>query len=141
MNEVSPKILEILTLFSTLVGIGFLIWGIVEIPWDDISEAGTIFYIIGGIFMIIIVISILILLFLNIRNKLSTTKNGFAKCLCIILLIINVLAIIVFVISEIIIFSNMAYEDDKYMIIIIIIEEEDGEENIQEQNGPLLVDD
>ena len=115
MNYVSPKILEILTLFSTLIGIGFLIWGLVEIPWDDIKDAGKAFYIIGGVLLIIIVVLILILLCLSITNSFGTTKNGLAKCLCITLLIINVIALIVFVISEIIIFSNMADKDDEYL--------------------------
>ena len=115
MNNASPKILETLTLFSSLIGIGFLIWGLVEIPWDDISNAGKIFYIISGILMIIVVILILVLLCLSIGNKFGTKKNGFAKCLCITLLIFNILSIIAAVISEIIIFSNMADEDDKYL--------------------------
>ena len=115
LNDVSPKILEILTLFSSLIGIGFLIWGLAEIPWDDIKDIGKILYIIGGILMILVFIIILILLCLSIGNKFGTTKNGFAKCLCITLLVINVIAVIVFVISEIIIFSDMADEDDKYI--------------------------
>lgn len=115
MNDVSPKILEILTLFSSLIGIGFLIWGLVEIPWDDIKDVGKALYIIGGIIMIIVVILILVLLCLSVSNKFGTTKNGFAKCLCITLLVINVIAVILFVISEIIIFANMADEDDKYL--------------------------
>ena len=115
LNEVSPKVLESLTLVSSLVGIGFLIWGIVDIPWDDIDDAGKIFYIISGGLMILIVILILILLCLSIGNKFGTTQNGFARCLCITLLILNILALIAIIIGEIIIFSNMADEDDKYL--------------------------
>ena len=115
LNAVSPKVLESLTLVSSLVGIGFLIWGIVDIPWDDISDAGKIFYIMSGGFMVLIVILILILLCISIGEKFGTTQNGCARCLCITLLILNVLALIAILIGEIIIFSNMADEDDKYL--------------------------
>jgi len=115
LNDVSPKVLESLTLVSSLVGIGFLIWGIVDIPWDDINDAGEIFYIMSGGFLIPIVILIFILLCLSIGDKFGTTQNGCARGLCITLLILNILALIAIIIGEIIIFAEMADEDDKYL--------------------------
>ena len=50
MNHVKPRVLEVSTLIFTAIGIGFYVWGIVDIPWDDISKAGKGFFILGGLF-------------------------------------------------------------------------------------------
>ena len=36
LNDLKPRILEVIILSFTIVGIGFLVWGIAGIPWDDI---------------------------------------------------------------------------------------------------------
>ena len=114
LNSVTPRILEILMITFTIIGIGFLVWGIVDIPWDDISKGGKAFFYIGCILIILILIIILVLMCLRIGNKVNESMNGLSKCLCITFIVFNSLDLIIFIIAEIIIFSNMNDEDDDY---------------------------
>ena len=114
MNSVKPRVLELLILVFTVVAIGFLIWGIVDIPWDDISTAGKIFYYIGCGFVVLVLLILLVLMCLRIGNKINGSKNEAGICLCITMMVCEVLAIVAFVIAEIIIFVNMGDKDDDY---------------------------
>jgi hypothetical protein len=113
-NSVKPRVLELLTLVFTVVAIGFLIWGIIDIPWDDISTAGKIFYYIGCVFVVLVLLFLLVLMCLRIGNKINGPRNGAGICLCITMMVCEILAIIIFVIAEIIIFVNMGDKDDEY---------------------------
>ena len=114
LNSVTPRILEVLMITFTVIGIGFLVWGIVDIPWDDISKGGKAFFYIGCILIILILIIILVLMCLRIGNKVNESMNGLGKCLCITLMVFNILALVIFIISEIIIFINMDEENERY---------------------------
>lgn len=113
-NSVKPRVLEVLALVFTVVAIGFLVWGIIDIPWDDISTAGKVFYYIGCGFVVLVLLILLVLMFLRIGNKINGPSNGTGICLCITMMVCEVLAIIIFVIAEIIIFVNMGDKDDEY---------------------------
>lgn len=114
LNEVKPRIIEVCILAFTIIGIGFLVWGIVEIPWDDISTGGKIFFYIGCACIVLNLLFLLILMLFRIGNKINKSLNGAGKCLSITMLVIEILGIIAFIISEIIIFINMRDKDDKY---------------------------
>ena len=114
LNSVSPRVLEVLMIVFTIIGIGFLVWGIVDIPWDDITNAGKAFFYIGCAFMVLILLIILILMCLRIGNKINKSKNGIGKCLTVTLMVFNIMALIVFIIAEIIIFINMGDKNDEY---------------------------
>ena len=114
LNSVTPRILEVLIVVFTIIGIGFLIWGIIDIPWDDISTAGKVFFYIGCGLMILVLLFILVLMCLRIGNKINESKNRVGKCFSATLLVFNVIALIIFIISEIIIFINMSEEIDDY---------------------------
>ena len=114
LNSVKPRVLELLILVFTVVAIGFLIWGIVDIPWDDISTAGKIFYYIGCVFVILVLLFLFVLMCLRIGNKINESKNSAGICLCITMMVLEVITIIIFVIAEIIIFVNMGDENDEY---------------------------
>jgi len=113
-NSVKPRVLEVLALVFTVVAIGFLVWGIIDIPWDDISTAGKVFYYIGCGFVVLVLLILLVLMCLRIGNKINGPSNGTGICLCITMMVCEVLAIIIFVIAEIIIFVNMGDKDDEY---------------------------
>ena len=114
LNSVKPRVLELLILVFTVVAIGFLIWGIVDIPWDDISTAGKIFYYIGCVIVLLVLLIILVLMCLRIGNKINESKNGAGICLCITMMVCEILAIVIFIIAEIIIFINMNDKNDEY---------------------------
>ena len=75
-NSVNPRVLEVLTLVFTIVAIGFLVWGIVDIPLDDISTAGKIFYYIGWGFVVLVLLILLVLMCLRIGNKINEKLNA-----------------------------------------------------------------
>ena len=114
MNYIKPRILEVLTIVFTVVGIGFYIWGIVDIPWDDISKAGKAFYALGGICLLLVLLLTLILMCLRIGNKINESLNSIGKCLVITLVVIEVLGFIIFIVAEIIILLNMGDKNDDY---------------------------
>ena len=114
LNSVKPRILELLKIVFTVIGIGFLIWGVIDIPWDDISDAGKIFFAIGCGLLIIGLLILFVLMCLRIGNKINESKNSAGKCLCITMLTVDILSLIIFIIAEIIIFINMGDKDDEY---------------------------
>ena len=114
LNDIKPRILEVIILSFTLVGIGFLIWGIAEIPWDDISTGGKIFFAIGCACIVLNLLILLILMCLRIGNKINTSANNAGKCLSITMLVFEILGLIGFIISEIIMFFNMGDKNDDY---------------------------
>lgn len=113
-NSVKPRVLELLTLVFTVVAIGFLIWGIVDIPWDDISTAGKVFYYIGCGLVVLVLLILFVLMCIRIGNKINESLNGTGICLCITMMVVEVLAIVALIIAEIIIFANMGDKNDEY---------------------------
>ena len=104
---VRPKFIELFALLANLVEIGFLIWGIVEIPWSDIPKGGKVcFYITCGLIVITFIL-LIILMILRCNRTVNNTRNSTAKCLCIADCIFDVLAFIMVIISEIIILYKM----------------------------------
>ena len=114
LMALKPRYIEIIALIVSLVEIGFLIWGIVEIPWTDIKLGGKIVFGATCFFIVFSFIFTLILMCLRCGNKINTTKNGAGKCLCITMIVFDVLAEILIIIAEIIIFNNMYDKDDDY---------------------------
>ena len=114
LNSLKPRILEVIMLAVTVIAIGFLIWGIVDIPWDDIKVGGKIFFYIGCGMTALVFLMILILMCIRIGNKINESQNGMGKCLCITSMICNIIGLIAFIIGEIIIFINMDDARDDY---------------------------
>lgn len=114
LNSVKPRILEVLKIVFTVIGIGFLVWGLVDIPWDDISNAGKVFFAIGGGLLVLGLLVLFVLMCLRIGNKINETKNSAGKCLCITMLVFDVSGLIIFIIAEIIICINMNDKDEEY---------------------------
>ena len=109
-----PKTIEIIALICNIISIGFLVWGVVDIPWDDISTAGKIFFFITCGCVVLTLIFLLGLMCIRCSGKINTSKNSSAKCLCIAMIVFDILAFILIIISEIIIFYNMDDKDDDY---------------------------
>lgn len=114
LTTLKPRSIEIIALICNIISIGFLIWGIVDIPWDDISTAGKIFFYIACGLVVITLIFLLGLMCMRCSGKINTSKNSAAKCLCITLIVFDLLAFIIIIIAEIIIFYNMDDKDDDY---------------------------
>ena len=114
LTTLKPKSIEIIALLCNIISIGFLIWGIADIPWDDISTAGKIFFYITCGCVVLTLIFLLGLMCIRCSGKINTSKNSSAKCLCITLMVFDILAFILIIISEIIIFYNMDDKDDDY---------------------------
>lgn len=114
LTTLKPKSIEIIALICNIISIGFLIWGISDIPWDDISTAGKVFFYITCGCVVLTLIFLLGLMCIRCSGKINTSKNSNAKCLCITLIVFDILAFILIIISEIIIFYNMDDKDDDY---------------------------
>ena len=114
LATLKPKSIEIIALICNIVSIGFLIWGIADIPWDDISTAGKIFFFITCGCVVLTLIFLLGLMCIRCSGKINTSKNSTAKCLCIAMIVFDILAFILIIIAEIIIFYNMDDKDDDY---------------------------
>ena len=113
-HSMKPRNIELITLLFTVIAIGVLIWGLVDIPFDDIVNSGKIFYIIGCILVVLVFIILLCLMCLRIGNKINESLNEAGKGLCLALLIVDVLAFIAIVVSEVIILVDMGNKDDDY---------------------------
>ena len=116
LMALKPRIIEVIALIANLVEIGFLIWGIVEIPWKDISTGGKILFFASCFLILFTFIITLILMCLRCGNKINTTKNNVGKCLCITMIVFDILAEILIIIAEIVILYNMRDKDDDYFI-------------------------
>ena len=114
LTGLKPRIIEFLALLCNLVEIGFLIWGIIDIPWDDISTGGKIMYYITCGAIVVTFLLLLLLMCLRCGNTINTTKNDLGKCLCITMVVFDILAFILIIIAEIIIIYNMDDKDDDY---------------------------
>ena len=114
LMSLKPRIIEVIALIANLVEIGFLIWGIVEIPWKDIKTGGKILFYASCILIVFTFIITLILMCLRCGNKINTSKNSVGKCLCITMIIFDALAEILIIIGEIVILHNMYDKDDEY---------------------------
>ena len=114
LYSVRPRLVEVIALVFTIIGICFYIWGIADIPWDDISKGGKAFYAIGGICQVLVFLIILVLMCLRIGNKINESQNGTGKCLVITLIILEILGLVTVVIGEIIMFINMGDKNDEY---------------------------
>jgi hypothetical protein len=114
LTTLKPKTIEIIALLCNIVSIGFLIWGVVDIPWNDISTAGKIFFFITCGCVVVTLIFLLGLMCIRCSGKINTSKNSSAKCLCITMIVFDILAFILIIISEIIIFYNMDDKDYDY---------------------------
>jgi hypothetical protein len=108
-----PRCIEVMGLISNLVAIGFLVWGLAEIPWSDIRNGGKITFFIGSGFTVITLLFIFVLMCFRCGNKINTTKNSAGKCICITALVFNFLALILIIIGEIVIIYDM-YDRDYY---------------------------
>jgi hypothetical protein len=102
-----PRCIEVMGLISNLVAIGFLVWGLAEIPWSDIRNGGKITFFIGSGFTVITLLFIFVLMCFRCGNKINTTKNSAGKCICITALVFNFLALILIIIGEIVIIYDM----------------------------------
>ena len=110
--NLKPISIEIIALFANLFEIGFLIWGIVDIPWDDMTTGAKVcFYITCGLILLTFFL-LLIIMCLRCSGNINTTKNGIASCLCITTLIFDILAFILIIISECLILYKMWDIDD-----------------------------
>ena len=114
LMALKPRCIEILALVCNVIEIGFLIWGIADIPWSDISGAGKGLFFAACVFVVLSLIFLLALMILRCNNSINTTKNSVGKCVCITDLVFDILAEILLIIAEIIIFRNMNDKDDNY---------------------------
>ena len=112
---VRPRFIELIAFIANLVEIGFFIWGIAGIPWSDLNTGGKVcFYITFGL-MIISFILLIILMILRCNKTVNTSSNSTAKCLCITASVVDVLAFIMIIVSEIVILYKMwDLDDDNY---------------------------
>ena len=62
----------------------------------------------------LVLLILLVLMCLRIGNKINEKLNGTGICLCITMMVCEVLTIIIFIVSEIIIFANMGDKNDDY---------------------------
>lgn len=101
------KCIEISILISCIILIGCYIWGLLGTPWKYIRKIAKIFYIISLIIAVIDIVSILYLMFLRCNNLINSTRNKLGKIICIFIFVVNSIALILFIISEIIIVYDM----------------------------------
>lgn len=117
LMTLKPRCIEIMALICSLIAIGFLIWGIAGIPWNHINTGGKVTFFITCAFVVLSFINLIILMCLRCGNKINTTKNGAGKCLCITMIVFDIIGLILIIIAEIIILYNMydeEYEDYYY---------------------------
>jgi len=111
---VRPRFIELIALLANLVEIGFLIWGIVDIPWGSLSSGGKICYYITCGLIVMSFILLIILMILRCNKTINTSRNSTAKCLCVSDIVIDVLAMIMIIVSECIILYKMYDLDDDW---------------------------
>ena len=111
LSALKPKCIEVIALICNILEIGFLIWGIIKIPCNDIKIGGKIVFFIPCAFVVLTLLILLILMCFRCANKINTSKNGTAKCLCIVMIVFDILSEILVVIAEIIIINNMRDKD------------------------------
>ena len=114
LTPLKPRCIEILALIFNLIELVFLIWAIVDIPWEDISTGGKIIFYIMFSLIILTFIILISLICLRCSNKINTTKNNPAKCLSTTMFILDILSFILIIIAEIIILYNIDDKDDYF---------------------------
>ena len=112
LTTLKPTTIEIMALICNVIEIGCLIWGAVDIPWDYLNTGGKVMYAITCVVIVITLILLLILMCLRCGNKINNSKNQLGICLCITMIVFDVLGLILVIISEIIILSKMFDVDD-----------------------------
>ena len=112
LKNCRPRCIEISALISNILEIAVLIWAIIEIPWRDIKIIGKFCFFIMFAFIIIILLFLLILMCLRCSNKINTNKNGTGKCLCIAMIVLDILSFILYIVGGVAILINMIKEDD-----------------------------
>lgn len=128
-----PRCIEICALISNIIEIAVLIWAIIEIPWSDIKIIGKFCFFIMFAFIIIIFIFLLILMCLRCGNKINTNKAGTGKCLCITMIVLDILSFILYIFGGAAILINMNNEEN------YDYENSLYKKNIQIENGLLLL--
>jgi len=114
LTPLKPRCIEILALIFNLIELVFLIWAIVDIPWEDISTGGKIIFYIMFSLIILTFLILISLICLRCSNKINTTKNNQAKCLSTTMFILDILSFILIIIAEIIILYNIDDKDDYF---------------------------
>lgn len=112
LKTLNPRYIEICALICNIIEIIFLIWIIADIPWEDISSSGKAIFILSSAFIVLTFIILIVLMILRCGNKINTSLNGLGKCLCISMIVFDILAEILIIIAEIIILHNMDDKDD-----------------------------
>lgn len=107
LYSIRPKFVEWLAFGANLIEIAFLIWGIVDIPWDDLNTGSKVLYYITCGIVIITFILTIVLIILRCGGSINTTKNGAARCLCISAIVFDIIAFIIIIIDEILILHKM----------------------------------
>jgi len=107
-----PMCVEIMALIANLFEIGFLIWGIIDIPWDDLNKGSKIcFYVTCGL-VVLSFLLLLILMCFRCSKTINTSKNRTGYCISITDLIVDILAFILIIVSEGLILYKMWDIDD-----------------------------
>ncbi len=114
LMTLKPRVIEVIALIANLIEIGFLIWGIAGIPWDDISTGGKILFYAACAVVVLTFFITLILMCLRCGNKINTTKNSTGKCICITGIVLDIIGEILIIIAEIVILYKMYDKDDEY---------------------------
>ena len=104
---VRPRYIELIALLANVIEIGFLIWGIVGIPWGDLNTASKVCYYITCGLVLMTFILLIILMILRCNKSINNSRNSTGKCLSITNTVIDVLAFIMIIVSECLILYKM----------------------------------
>ena len=107
LSTLKPKCIEVLALICNILEISFLVWGIIKIPWSDITLARKIIFWIPCGLIVLTFLILLTLMCLRCSKKINTSKNCFAECLCVTMIVFDIVSEILIVISEILIINKM----------------------------------
>ena len=109
-KKLTSRCIQIIALICNLIEFGLLIYGITGIPWNHIKTLGiAAFFISFG--LIVMALFLLIKLMCLRSGNCINIPNCCGKCLCITLIIFDILAGIFIVIAEIFILTNMHDKD------------------------------
>ena len=111
---VRPRFVELLAVLANLIEIGFLIWGIAGIPWDDINTGGKVCYYLTCGLIVITFILLIILMILRCKGTINSVSNKTGISLCIATLIFDFLAFVMIIIAESLILYKMWDLDDDH---------------------------
>ena len=113
LKNCRPRCIEICALISNIIEIAVLVWAIIEIPWKDIKILGKICFFLMCVFIVLNFIFLLILMCIRCSSKINTKKNGTGKCLCINMIVFDILSFILYLIGGVIILINMYNKEDE----------------------------